>query len=295
MFSKLDVKCTVIEVMDTILKGVVEPEFISGITTRLQKQGIDIFTSSKVTKVNRSDGKFGVTFSYPDGNTRTITSDQVLVSAGKAPNIGGLNLDATDTTYTPKGITVNEYLETSVNGVYATGDVINAPKFAHTATYESHIAAGSILRNNSARPDFNQISWVLFSDPEIASVGYTEAEAKRKRIDVVTGIYDYKIDAVTQINGDPFGFLKFIVDRATSAIIGVHIFVNDAASIVGEAALIVSRGLTLSDVAGAIYPHPTLSEAYGFLAQRMLQGAVEQGKRSPGILAGDLDRVQSAE
>ena len=281
MFSKLDVKCTVIEVMDTILNGIVEPEFVDGITARLQKQGIDIFTSSRVGEVSRSDGKFSVTFSGADGATRTITSDQVLVSAGKKPNLDELNLAATDIMYTPKGIAVNEYLETSVSGIYATGDVINAPKFAHTATYEAHIVSVNIMRGNSARPDFTKNSWVLFSDPEIASVGYTEGEARKKGKDVVTGVYDYRIDAVTQINGDPFGFLKFVVDRRTSVIIGVHIFVKDAGSVVGEGALIVSRGLTLRDVADAVYPHPTLSEAYGYLAKRMMQAeAAKEAVRS---------------
>jgi dihydrolipoamide dehydrogenase len=276
MFSKLDVKCTVIEVLDTILKGVVEPEFVEGITSRLRNSGVDIYTSSRVVEINNLNNEFSVTFLGPDGNKRTIKSEQVLVSAGKTPNLGGLNLDSTDIAYTPKGIAVNEYLETNVEGVYATGDVINAPKFAHTATYEAHIVAANILAKNSVRPNFSKNSWVLFSDPEIASAGYTEAEAINRGIDVVTGIYDYKIDAVTQINGDPFGFLKFVVDRKTSIIVGVHIFVKDAASIVGEAALIVSKGLTLLDVSQAIYPHPTLSEAYGFLASKMLSGAMRK-------------------
>ncbi len=172
MFSKLDVKCTVIEVMDTILYGIVEPECVKGITERLQRQGIDIFTSSRVSEVSRSGAGYRVTFSGPDGTTRTVASDQVLVSAGKKPNLDELNLGATDIMYTPKGIAVNEYLETSVSGIYATGDVINAPKFAHTATYEAHIVAGNIMKSNSTRPDFTKNSWVLFSDPEIASVGY---------------------------------------------------------------------------------------------------------------------------
>ncbi len=295
MFSKLDVKCTVIEVMDTILNGIVEPEFVNGITERLQRQGIDIFTSSRVSEVSRSDGKFGVAFSGPDGTTRTIISEQVLVSAGKKPNLDELNLGATDIMYTPKGIAVNEYMETSVNGIYATGDVINAPKFAHTATYEAHIVAANIVRGNSTRPDFTKNSWVLFSDPEIASVGYTEAEARRKGIDIATGIYDYRIDAVTQINGDPFGYLKFVVDRRTSVIIGVHIFVKDAGAIVGEGALIVSRGLTLRDVADAIYPHPTLSEAYGYLAKKMIQEAAAKEAVRSDLPTGDSRTAQSSE
>lgn len=276
MFSKLDVHCTVIEVMDTILYGIVEPEFVRGITSKLTDSHVDIHTSSKVLEINMLNNEFHTTFIGPDGSKRTIKSEQVLVSAGKTPNTSVLNLDSTEIHHSPKGIGVNEYLETSVKGVYATGDVIQAPKFAHTATYEAHLVAANILTNNSVKADFTKNSWVLFSDPEIASAGYTEAEAINRGIDVVTGIYDYRIDAVTQINGDPFGFLKFVVDKKTSTIVGVHIFVKDAASIVGEAALIVSKGLTLLDVSQAIYPHPTLSEAYGFLAMKMLSGAARK-------------------
>jgi dihydrolipoamide dehydrogenase len=111
---------------------------------------------------------------------------------------------------------------------------------------------------------------VLFSDPEIAAAGLTEAEAVKAGFDVVTGIHDYRVDAMAQISGDTFGFLKFIVNKSNQEILGVHIFINGAASLSGEAALIVSRKLTLLDVAQAIHPHPTLTEAFGLLALKIL-------------------------
>ncbi len=156
-------------------------------------------------------------------------------------------------------------------GIYATGDVVSgAPKFAHTATYESQIVANNILRGNSIRTSFAKNSWVLFSDPEIAAAGLTEAEAMRSGFDVITGVYNYKVDATSQISGDTFGFLKFVVNRRNGEILGVHVFINGAASLSGEASLIVSHRLTLMDVAQTIHPHPTLSEAFGFLAMKML-------------------------
>ena len=118
--------------------------------------------------------------------------------------------------------------------------------------------------------DFAKNSWVLFSDPEIASAGYTAAEALKNNHEIFVGTYDYKIDATAQIKGSPFGYLKFIVDKKSLAIIGIHIFTPGASAIAGEAALILAKNLTIRDVAQTIHPHPTLSEAFGFLAMNML-------------------------
>ena len=271
MLNKLQVKCTVVEMMPGLLSGVVEPEFAEGITKKLQATGIDVHTHAKVEEINKIDGKFQTVFMDAEGKQQELLTEKVLVVTGKVPSLEGLNLEATGVHFERNGIVVNEFLETSVSGIYATGDVVlGGPKFAHTATYEAHIAATNILRGNINKTCFSKNSWVLFSDPEIAAAGFTEAEAVKAGFEVVTGMYDYKVDATAQISGDEFGFLKFIVNRHTQEILGVHIFINGAASLSGEASLIVSKKLTLKDVACAIYPHPTLTEAFGVLALRML-------------------------
>ncbi len=270
MLTKLDVNCTIIEMMDSLLSGLVEPEFAQALSQKLAASGIDVFTSSKVTEINKSGNNFNIIIADKTGAKKAILAEQVLVAAGRVPNIEALNLEATDIRFDRHGITVNDYLETSVKGIYATGDVINGPKFAHTATYEAHIAAANILMGNIHKKDFRKNSWVLFSDPEIASAGYTEAEAIKNGFDVVTGSYDYKIDAAAQIAGDPCGYLKFVVNRKNSEFLGIHIFTQGASSIIGEAALMVSKKMTLNDVAQTIHPHPTLTEAFGFLASNMI-------------------------
>ena len=271
MLNKLQVKCTVVEMMPSLLSGVVEPEFAIGITKKLQASEIEVYTKAKVEEINKIDGQFQTTFTDDQGNTQQLITEKVLVVTGKVPSLEGLNLEATGVHFERNGITVNEYLESSVSGIYATGDVIlGGPKFAHTATYEAHIATTNILRGNISKACFTKNSWVLFSDPEIAAAGFTESEAVKTGFDVVTGIYDYKMDAMAQINGDTFGFLKFVVNRHNQEILGVHLFINGAASLSGEASLIVSKKLTLMDVARAIHPHPTLTEAFGILALKML-------------------------
>ena len=195
----------------------------------------------------------------------------MLVVTGKVPSIEGLNLESADIHFERNGVIVNEFLETTERGIYATGDVVmGAPKFAHTATYEAHVAVNNILHGNISKASFNKNAWVLFSDPEIAAAGLTEAEAVKAGFDVVTGIYNYKVDAMSQISGDTFGFLKFVVNRNNQEILGVHLFINGAASLSGEASLIVSNKLTLKDVAQTIHPHPTLTEAFALLALKML-------------------------
>jgi dihydrolipoamide dehydrogenase len=270
MLAKLGAKCTIIEMLDTILHGIVEPEFVARLTQKLHDSNVGLYASSKVLEIKRSDGDFYTSFTDAQGERKTIQSQQVLVAAGRLPNVGDLNLEAVGIEFSQRGIVVDECLETQVKGIYATGDVISGPKFAHTATYEAHIAATNILKGNVQKADFSKNSWVLFSDPEIASVGYTHAEALNHGQEIITGNYNYEIDAAAQISGNPFGLLKFVVDKKNQQIIGVHIFTQGAASIIGEAALIVSRKLTLQEVAQAIHPHPTLTEAFGILASNML-------------------------
>ncbi len=226
--------------------------------------------SSRVHKIMAKDDMLEITFEGKQGKNQTILSERVLVATGRVPNIKDLNLESTSIAPDRKGIAVNEYLETEEEGIYAVGDVIQGPKFAHTATYEAMIAARNIVHGNRFKLNLSKNAWVLFSDPEIASAGMTEEDALKQRLDIVTGTYDFKIDARAQISENPFGFLKFVVKRETEQIIGVHLFMKGASNLAGEAALIISMNATLRDVAEVIHPHPTLAESFGFLSKKML-------------------------
>jgi dihydrolipoamide dehydrogenase len=270
MLAKMGVKCSIVELLDSILSGVVEAEDIAIITKEFARSGIEIYTSSKVQEINKSDEYFEVIFYDSSGAAHKDNFENVLVSTGKVPNIESLDLDTANIEFNRKGIVVNEFLETSAEGIYATGDVIDGPKFAHVATYEAHLAAANIMTGNKQKVDFSKNTWVLFTDPEIARAGFTEAMAIEEGYDVMTGVYDYKIDAAAQVANAPFGSLKYIVNKENLEIIGITICNSNAAMLVGEAALIVANKLTLKDVTQAIHPHPTMTEAFGILAQKML-------------------------
>ena len=270
MLTKLGVECTIVEMMDSLMYGIAEPEFVTVITDKLTDAGVKIYTSSKVEEINKSDNEFTVTFSDGNGTQQHKSYENVLVVTGKVPNIDELNLELTDIEFDRRGIATDRYLETSVEGVYATGDVISSPKFAHVSSYEAGIAVANILGKKES-VNYDKNSWVLFSEPEIGSAGLTESQAVERGIDVITGSYNYMIDAAAQVMDDPFGTLKFVVNRETLEVIGVHILQNNASMIVGEAALIVANKLKLTDIAQTIHPHPTLTEAFGVLAQTMLQ------------------------
>ena len=270
MLSKLGVKCTIVEMMDRILAPV-DSEFSDLLLDKMEgEDGIHVHLSSQVQKIIVKDDMLETVFEDRQGKNRVILSGRVLVAAGRIPNIEDLHLESTSITPDRKGIGVNEYLETTEEGIYAVGDVIQGPKFAHTATYEALIAARNIVHGNRFKLNLSKNVWVLFSDPEIASAGLTEEDALKQGLDIVTGTYDFKIDERAQIGDKPFGFLKFVVKRETAQIIGVHLFMKGSANMAGEASLIVSMRATLRDVAEAIHPHPTLTESLGFLAKNML-------------------------
>ncbi|VAX22094.1 Dihydrolipoamide dehydrogenase [hydrothermal vent metagenome] len=277
MFAKVNVHTTVIEMLNRILPPV-ESDFASLLHEKMEKQDkVAIYLSSKVKRIDYNNDKFTTTFELSDNSSKSIISDRVIVASGRRANIEPLQLEKTDIDFNKRGIVVNEYLETNIKGIYAVGDIINGPTFAHTATYEALIAVNNILRGNNSKTDFVKNSWVLFSDPEIASAGLTEEQASKMGYEIITGIYDYKKDARAQINDRPFGLLKFIVEKQSGRLLGIHIFTEGAADLVGEAVLAVSCKATIKDIADAIHPHPTLTEAFGILARQML-GEMEKNK-----------------
>lgn len=269
MLGRLGVSPVIVESLPSILQGAVPAEFAAAIAKKLEAEKIPVYTGAKVTEINRQGEEFVTVFEDASGGRRSLRSEQVLVSTGKVPNVQDLNLEAAGIKYSRRGIETDEFLETSAKGIYAAGDVIDGPKFAHLATHEAFITVKNIL-GGAAKADFSRNSWVLFTDPEIMSAGYTLAGAAAAGFNAVEGVYDYRIDAAAQVHDIAGGELRFVADAGTREILGVHAMVKGADSLAGEAALIVSRRLTLMDVAQAIHPHPTLTESFGFLALEML-------------------------
>jgi dihydrolipoamide dehydrogenase len=270
MMTNLGVQVTIIEVMDSLIKGIVEKDFEGILSENIRKSGITVHLSSQVASIDKSDDGFTLEIKDGSGSLQKLSVEKVLVSAGKLPNIDGLGLDAINLEYTKKGISINEYLETSAPGIYAAGDVTTGPKFAHLATHETKIAVNNILMGNHIKVDFSKNAWVLFSEPEIAVAGLTEEQANQAGLTTISGTYNYQIDATAQIQEISPALLRFIAESKSGRIVGVHILGKAASELSGEAAEIVANNLTLADVANAVHPHPTLTEAFGFLAGEMI-------------------------
>jgi dihydrolipoamide dehydrogenase len=264
IFAMLGTRVTIIEVADRIL-GPVDAVLAERLETRLVRDGVEVHTSATVTSIAGEPGHLLTTF-VVDGNQKTAETEVVAIVAGRRPNVAGLGLETTAIRIDQHGVVVDDTLQTGEPGIYATGDVVGNPMFAHWATAQALAVARHLLGApvEFPRPEHN--SAVIFSYPEIGMVGLTEEAARADGVDVGVAEYDYKADARAQISGDADGLLRIVYARDSRRILGVHVLVEGAADLMGEAALAVRRGLTVDDLAGAIHPHPTLTEAFGLAA-----------------------------
>jgi len=266
MFNELGVKTHILERGSRILKRVDE-EAALAVQERMIQNGVDIALNVEIETIDFENDMFSVAFKQ-EGEEKVLKAPKVLLATGRVANVDSLGLEKIGVEYDRHGVKVDETLKTTVEHIFACGDCINAPKFAHTATYEAGIAVHNMYAPSTHKVDFSKNSWVLFTNPEIASVGLSEEEAKAKGLEVSVEKYDYKIDAKAQIDKEELGFVKFVMDK-NGIIIGVQILSEDAASLVGEASLIVAKKMTVMDMLGAIHPHPTLSESFGKIAQQV--------------------------
>jgi dihydrolipoamide dehydrogenase len=256
MCAHLGSKVTYIELLDQLLPGV-DKELVRIVERALRKYGIEYHTSSKAQRFEK-----GVVHAEgPDGKPIEIKADVVLVSVGRRPNTEGLGLERAGVRLSPRGfIEADAQCRTSVPHIFAIGDVIGPPMLAHKASKEGLVAAEAIAGHASAR-DFAAIPGVIFSDPEIATAGLSEEEAKMKGYEVVVGKFPFAALGKALATGAAEGFVKVVADRKSDLVLGVHIVGEGAADLISEAALALEMGATLEDLALTVHPHPTLPEA----------------------------------
>jgi dihydrolipoamide dehydrogenase len=269
IFAMLGARVTLLEAMPRIL-GPVDSVLAGLLAERLKADGISLQTGVKIESIEGEENRHTVRYSQ-DGQPRELAAQVVAIVAGRHPNVEGLGLETTAVRHDRHGVKVDDTLQTDEPGIYATGDLVGNPMFAHWATAQALAVARHLLGAPVAfpRPEYN--SAVIFSYPELAMAGLTEEAARAAGQDVAVAEYDYRGDARTQISGDAFGRLRIVYRREDRSIVGIHALVEGAADIMGEAALAVRHGLTLEQFAAAIHPHPTLTEAMG-VAARMASG-----------------------
>lgn len=258
-YAKFGSKVTVIEGFDTILPGF-EKDLTQLVAKNLAKYEVDIHTGAKAEGAEQTENDVTVTFSV-NGEQKKVTADYVLVTVGRRPNTDGeLGLDLLNMKLTDRGyIEVDNQGQTSVPNIYAIGDIVAGPALAHKASYEGRVAAEALAGLPSI-VDYKCIPLVVFTDPEISSVGYSEKEAKEKGHNVVVGKFPFAANGRALSLNAPDGFVKLVGDKDTGLVLGAQIAGLEASNLIAEIGLAIEMSATLEDVALTIHAHPTLGE-----------------------------------
>jgi dihydrolipoamide dehydrogenase len=261
VWRRLGAEITVVEFLDHIVPGI-DGEVARAFHRIEQKQGIAFKLSSKVTAVDTSGKMLKVKVEpVAGGAAETIEADVVLVAIGRVPYTEGLGLEAAGVNKDNRGrIVVDPHFRTNIGGIYAIGDVIAGPMLAHKAEEEG-VAVAEILAGQAGHVNYDVIPNVVYTFPEIASVGKTEEELKAAGIAYNSGKFPFTANARARANLATEGFVKILADAKTDRVLGVHILGPDAETLIAEAAIAMEFGASSEDIARTCHAHPTLSEA----------------------------------
>jgi dihydrolipoamide dehydrogenase len=261
VWRRLGAEVTIVEFLDHILPGI-DTEIAKQFHRILQKQGIAVRLSSKVIGVDSSGKVLKVKVEpVAGGAAETLEADVVLVAIGRVPYTEGLGLEALGVKKDNRGrILVDPHYRTNVDGVHAIGDVIAGPMLAHKAEEEG-VAVAEILAGQAGHVNYDVIPNVVYTYPEIASVGKTEEELKAAGTAYNVGKFPFTANPRAKVNLTTEGFVKILADAKTDRVLGVHILGPDAGNMIGEAAIAMEFGASSEDIARTCHAHPTLSEA----------------------------------
>jgi len=261
VWRRLGAEVTIVEFLDHILPGI-DSEVERQFHRLLRKQGIAFKLSSKVSAIDSSGKVLKVKVEPAAGGTvETLEADVVLVAIGRIPYTEGLGLDAAGVKRDNRGrVVVDPHFRTNIAGIYAIGDVIAGPMLAHKAEEEG-VALAEILAGQAGHVNYEVIPNVVYTYPEIASVGKTEEELKAAGIAYQIGKFPFTANARARANLMTEGFVKILADAKTDRVLGVHILGPDAETMIAEAAIAMEFGASSEDIARTCHAHPTLSEA----------------------------------
>tara|TARA_A100001011_G_scaffold400814_1_gene519267 strand:- start:1970 stop:3373 length:1404 start_codon:yes stop_codon:yes gene_type:complete len=261
VWSRLGSKVTVVEFLDHITPGM-DKEISKEFEKILTKQGIKFKLNCKVTKVNNSENEISVEYiDNKNSKKETLECDKVLVSVGRKPYTDGLNLSKIGVKRDDKGrIIVNKKFQTSVDNIYAIGDVIKGPMLAHKAEEEG-IAVAEILKGQYGHVNYDVIPGVIYTSPEVATVGKTEEELKKLNTSYKVGKFPFLANSRAKVNNEAEGFVKILADSKTDKVLGVHIIGPHCGDMIAEMALAMEFGASSEDIARTCHAHPTHTEA----------------------------------
>jgi len=263
MLSDFGVEVTVLEYSDRILPTE-DKEIAKEMNKLMTTKGITIVTSAKVLPETVSKDNNGISVKADqNGEMKEFTAEKMLVSVGRLPNVEGIGLENTDIQLEKGYIHTNDFYQTKESHIYAIGDVIGGLQLAHVASHEGIIAVEHIAGKEPMPMDETLIPKCIYSSPEIASVGYTEDEAKEKGFKVKVGKFPFKAIGKALVYGETDGFVKLVADSESDDLLGVHMIGPHVTDMISEAGLAKVLDATPWEISHTIHPHPTLSEAIG--------------------------------
>ncbi len=261
VWSRLGAEVTVVEMLDRVAPGL-DAEIAKQLQRTLTKQGLAFKLGVKVTGIDAKGKSLKLTLEpAAGGKSETLDCDVVLIAVGRVPNTQGLGLAELGIKADNRGrIIVDPKFATSVPGVYAIGDVIKGPMLAHKAEEEG-IALAEILAGQAGHVNYDVIPSVIYTAPEVASVGKSEEELKEAGIAYKAGKFPFTANGRAKVNRTTEGFVKVLADETTDRVLGVHIIGTDAGTMIAEAAVLMEFGGSAEDLARTCHAHPTLNEA----------------------------------
>jgi len=260
VYAKFGSKVTVVEAMPNLL-GTMDKDCVGVVARKLKKMGVEVMLDAKAKSWEDKGDRAVLTIEGKDGKLATIDADKILLAVGRRPNTEDLGLEAAGVKVDKRGyIVADDQLRTSVPNIYAIGDVIGGMMLAHKATKEGETLA-EIIAGHKAAVDIRCMPAVVFTDPEVATAGLTEDEARAKGHTIKVGKFPFAALGRALSVNDTDGFAKVICDAKTEEVLGVHIAGNGAGDLISEAALAIEMGAVVQDLNLTVHPHPTLSEA----------------------------------
>jgi len=278
IYDSFESEVTIVEATPRI--AFKEDAEISMILTKyMEDRGIKIYTGAKIDKAFQDNGMKALSISIPDVEL-TLRADELLIATGRYPVTDNLGLENTGVEIGKKGIEVNQYLQTSVENIYAAGDVVPFFQLAQAAAYEGDLVGHNALREDKIAVDFRVMPRVTWSYPEIASVGMTEDEAKDKGVNYITEKFPFAGLGRALTDGERLGFVKVIADVSTEEIIGCHIIGHRADEMIHEATVAMQARSKLHDLAQTIHCELTMSEGIGDVFIDLYDSLNQQKRRT---------------
>jgi dihydrolipoamide dehydrogenase len=268
VWSRLGSNVTVVEFLDSIGGIGIDDEVATNFLRVLKKQGMNFKLSTKVTGVEKTSTGLKVnTEKAAGGGVETLDADVVLVCVGRRQFMDNLGLEAVGVELAGRKVKVDHQFRTNIPSIYAIGDIVDGPMLAHKAEDEGALVSEFLANGKEPHLDYNCVPSVVYTHPEVAWVGKTEAQLKAEGVEYKKGKFVFAANSRAKANDETDGFVKVLADKKTDKLLGVHIINGVAGEIIGEACIAIEYGASSEDIARVCHAHPTLSEALKGAAQ----------------------------